>query len=183
MTESQPPAMSCEEILRALNDYVDGDTPHTLLDEVVMAYNLGHLHVHTPITVYTTTYYDPKTGKRFTDGLPQYLPIETTVGRVLFNQILPRELRFVNRLLDKGKLNDLVGDAYHLLGPDPTADLVDDIKSLGFQYATRSGLTIAVADITVPEDKPLILERAAQEVEEIQRRHGFQDVDLLHEYF
>ncbi|MFN8482672.1 MAG: DNA-directed RNA polymerase subunit beta' [Anaerolineae bacterium] len=154
-----------------VDDYVDGDTPHTLLDEVVMAYNLGHLHVHTPITVYTTTYYDPKTGKRFTDGLPQYLPIETTVGRVLFNQILPRELRFVNRLLDKGKLNDLVGDAYHLLGPDPTADLVDDIKSLGFQYATRSGLTIAVADITVPEDKPLILERAAQEVEEIQRQY------------
>ncbi|MCW5852100.1 MAG: DNA-directed RNA polymerase subunit beta', partial [Anaerolineae bacterium] len=144
--------------------------PKTLLDEVLMAYQLGHIEVHTPITVYTTTYYDPDTNKRFADEQPQYRAIKTTVGRVIFNQILPEPIRFVNRLLAKGELQDLVGEAYQIIGQSATADLVDAIKSLGFQYATRSGITIAVQDITVPEEKPQILDRFGGEVEEIQRQ-------------
>ena len=149
----------------------DSGTPNTLLDEVLMAYHLGHIEVHTPITVVTTTYYDPATGKRFADGHGRYLPIDTTVGRVIFNQILPEPLRFVNMLQDKGKLQDLVGDAYLVMGQETTADLVDQIKEIGFQYATRSGVTIAVSDITVPDDKHQIIERVGTEVEEIQRQY------------
>ena len=75
------------------------------------------------------------------------------MGRALFNMILPRELRFVNDVLDKGKLNDLVARCYQWLGLDETTELVDEIKNIGFKYATRSGASIAVSDITVPEAK------------------------------
>jgi DNA-directed RNA polymerase subunit beta' len=79
--------------------------------------------------------------------------LETTVGRVIFNLNLPAQLRFVDDTMDKRKLQDLVGDCYHRLGMDATAKLVDDIKSTGFRYATKSGISIAVSDITVPPEK------------------------------
>ena len=87
------------------------------------------------------------------DKTPQTGLIETTVGRVLFNASLPKPLQFVNDVMDKKKLNDFVGVCYELLGPDVTAEVVDEIKHLGFTYATVSGMTIAVSDITVPPSK------------------------------
>ncbi len=85
--------------------------------------------------------------------------VETTVGRVLFNEILPPELRFVNDALDKKKLKELVAAVYATLGPEGTAEIVDQVKEIGFKYATRSGLTIAIDDITVPPEKRVILDR------------------------
>jgi DNA-directed RNA polymerase subunit beta' len=96
--------------------------------------------------------------------------IETTVGRVLFNMSLPRELQYVNRTMDKKALNDVVADCYQRLGPERTAELVDEIKRIGFHYATRSGMTIAVSDISVPESKTRILEEATKQVEETERQ-------------
>ena len=97
--------------------------------------------------------------------------IETTVGRVLFNQVLPEELRFVNGTMDKKALNELVGVCYERLGQERTADLVDDVMSLGFRYATQSGMTIAVSDINVPEEKAAILEATSRRVDEIERQY------------
>ena len=102
------------------------------------------------------------------------LYIETTVGRVIFNLYLPRQLRFVNDTMDKGKLQDLVGRCHHHLGMSATAKLVDDIKSTGFRYATKSGTSIAVSDITVPPEKEVILKSVSDEVDrvELQYRRG-----------
>ena len=102
------------------------------------------------------------------------LHIETTVGRVIFNLYLPRQLRFVNDTMDKGKLQDLVGRCHHHLGMSATAKLVDDIKSTGFRYATKSGTSIAVSDITVPPEKEVILKSVSDEVDrvELQYRRG-----------
>jgi len=72
------------------------------------------------------------------------------VGRVLFNEKLPAELRFVNQVLNKGDLKKLIAEGYKKLGLDGTADLVDAIKEIGFEYAMRSGTTIAIDDIHVP---------------------------------
>ncbi|MCS7222295.1 MAG: DNA-directed RNA polymerase subunit beta' [Anaerolineae bacterium] len=96
--------------------------------------------------------------------------IDTTVGRVLFNMSLPRELQYVNRTMDKKALNDVVAECYQRLGPERTAELVDEIKRIGFHYATRSGMTIAISDISVPASKERILEEAAKQVEETERQ-------------
>ena len=83
--------------------------------------------------------------------------MRTTVGRLIFNQILPERLRFLNKRMNRAALREVVSDCYRLLGPVETAHLVDGIKSVGFQYATRGGMTIAVSDIPVPSDKAGLL--------------------------
>jgi DNA-directed RNA polymerase subunit beta' len=98
-------------------------------------------------------------------------PIETTVGRAIFNQLLPDELRFVNRVLDKGQLKDLVAQCYQKLGLEATTELVDKIKAIGFKYATRSGATIAISDLTVPAAKSAIVEQVSEQVREVERQY------------
>ncbi len=134
------------------------------MDEVEMAYSLGRVHIHARIKVVTDTWYDDN-GNRLPAPEPRL--IETTVGRVLFNRVLPEQLRFVNRVLDKGAMQALVGEVYHLLGEEGTPGVVDVIKDIGFAYATRSGTTIAVSDITVPREKQEIIARTLEEAEAI----------------
>jgi DNA-directed RNA polymerase subunit beta' len=100
--------------------------------------------------------------------------ITTTVGRIIFNRHLPEQLWFVNDVLDRKGVDAVVARCYKHLGRDVTAEVVDNIKDMGFKYATRSGITIAVSDIQVPEVKAEILERTTREVElsEMQYRRG-----------
>ena len=105
------------------------------------------------------------------DKLPQTGLLETTVGRVLFNTPLPKPLQFVNDVMDKKRLNDFVGHSYELMGPEATAEVVDEIKHLGFTYATISGMTIAVSDITVPANKQQVLDETTNRVEETDRQY------------
>jgi DNA-directed RNA polymerase subunit beta' len=97
--------------------------------------------------------------------------LETTVGRVLFNLYLPTQLRFVNDTMSKGKLQDLVGACYQRLGLMATAKLVDDIKRAGFRYATQSGISIAVSDITVPPRKEQIIRQVSEEVNRVEHQY------------
>ncbi len=97
--------------------------------------------------------------------------IETTVGRVIFNLHLPEELRFVNDVMDKKRVNAVVADAYRRLGPERTAQFVDVIKDLGFYWATKSGTTIAISDIRVPDVKERIIEETTRKVEEVERQY------------
>ena len=77
----------------------------------------------------------------------------TTPGRVIFNESLPESLRFKNKVMDKKALKDLMAECYRAYGTAKTAELVDEIKHLGFHYATVSGTTIAISDITIPAQK------------------------------
>ena len=83
--------------------------------------------------------------------------ITTTVGRIIFNQIVPEELGFQNRVIDSDTVSDLVSQAYGGLGNERTAEFLDELKDLGFRYATQSGTTIAINDITVPAVKGKLL--------------------------
>ena len=105
------------------------------------------------------------------DKLPQTGMLDTTVGRVLFNMALPRPLQFVDDVMDKKRLNDFVGLCYELMGSAVTAEVVDEIKRLGFTYATISGMTIAVSDIVVPDSKQTVLDETAARVEETERQY------------
>jgi len=129
-------------------------------EEVEMAYNLGKVHIHARI----------KLLYRASDTEEPQL-IETSVGRVLFNQALPSELRFVNRELDRSGLKALVAEGYAKLGLEGTAELVDAIKDVGFRYAMRSGTTIGISDIQVPAEKAVILEDVNAKVAEVDRQY------------
>ena len=140
------------------------------LDEVEMAYELGYVDIHAKIKVYTETYYDEQ-GVRYLDGEPRHRLIETSPGRVLFNLALPEEARYVNRLLDKGGVNRLINDVYRLVGDEKTIQMADAIKDIGFKFATVSGTTVAVADLTVPAERDGILDQARNRVDEIDRQY------------
>jgi DNA-directed RNA polymerase subunit beta' len=97
--------------------------------------------------------------------------IKTSAGRIIFNEALPPELRFLNRVTDKTTLKKIVADCHKLVGNEATATVADALKSLGFKYATKSGTTIAVSDITVPHDKGKILEEAETKVGEAEEQY------------
>ncbi len=98
--------------------------------------------------------------------------IKTSVGRIIFNEVMPQEIGFVNKLIDKSTLKQIIADSYQLLGDsERMAVLLDGLKRLGFHYATRSGITIAMGDIEVPAKKPKLLEEAEERVAIIEGQH------------
>jgi DNA-directed RNA polymerase subunit beta' len=96
---------------------------------------------------------------------------ETTVGRVIFNEILPPGMEFVNRTLLKKDLERLVGDCYRRLGNMVTARFLDQLKGIGFDYATAAGITVGVDDLIVPPEKPQIISDAQRKVDEITKQY------------
>ncbi len=120
------------------------------INEVKMAYELGQIDIHAQIKIQTETWYD-EMNQRLPES--EVRVINTTVGRVLFNNALTERMRFFNGELDKGGVKDLIAETYEVCGQEETCIIADQIKEVGFQYATRSGSTIAVADITVPPAK------------------------------
>jgi len=135
------------------------------MDEVEMVYQLGKEKIHSHICLNAETWYD-EAGNRL--AKPERRLIHTTVGRVIFNRILPFRMQFVNRVLDKGGIKDLVADVVEF-APESTTTVVDDIKDIGFTYATRSGHSIAISDVVIPKNKPEIIEQALQQVGEVQK--------------
>ncbi|RKX97320.1 MAG: DNA-directed RNA polymerase subunit beta', partial [Spirochaetes bacterium] len=100
--------------------------------------------------------------------------IETTPGRVIFNSVLPKGMEFLNYALGEKELNSLVSTCYDKFGAAVTAKMLDEIKDLGFKYATYFGVTIGMEDIKIPSQKKVLLEKAEKEVAEVyeQYRNG-----------
>jgi len=136
------------------------------LDEVEYAYQLGQVEVHSEIKVRATTWYD-EDGNRLPE--PETRILDTTVGRVLFNRILPEDVQFVNHKLDKGDVKDLIAEVYELSGQEITTRVADRIKSMGFEFAMKSGTTLAVADITIPPERSEIIQEALSQIEAVTR--------------
>lgn len=134
------------------------------MDEVELAYSLGQVELHADINIRVKTWFNEKHERL---PAPEQKFIKTTVGRVLFNRILPEEVQFDNRVLEKTGIKNLIADVYDVCGETVTTEVADHIKDIGFQYAMKSGTTIAVADITVPEEKTKILEEAYKEVDKL----------------
>jgi DNA-directed RNA polymerase, beta'' subunit/160 kD subunit len=124
-------------------------------DEAKLACELGLLEFDAEIVVRDTKY----------NGEGR---INTTVGRLLFNEALPPQLRFCNKAIDKATLRSLVSDCIRLLGNETTAAVLDNLKQLGFHYATKSGISIAMNDIEEPEARAEILKEAEEQVNLLQ---------------
>ena len=125
-------------------------------EEVIIAINEGvlsknaHIHVRTKV--------------RNGDGSLESKTIETVAGRVLFNQYVPDEVGFVNELLTKKKLQQIIARVYNMSGVAKTVDFLDDIKHLGFQSAYLGGLSMGLADVRVPDQKKELVAQAKGEV-------------------
>jgi DNA-directed RNA polymerase subunit beta' len=138
-------------------------------EEAILAYNSGAISLQAPVNVRMPG----RDGQRAQT-------METTVGRIIFNEVIERfqqdvpdeqRIPYRNQAMDKGSLRALMSEAHRKLGPRRTAEIADTFKRLGFNYATRSGLSVAVSDIEIPGNKPEMLEQADAEVEAVERDH------------
>jgi DNA-directed RNA polymerase subunit beta' len=129
-------------------------------EEVRMAYDAGEVDLHAVIKV-----------RLGADGHTER--VETTVGRVLLREILPSEIpfSFINKVLNKKELATLVDQCYRFAGNKKTVILADQLKDLGFHYATQAGISICIDDMVIPPRKAELLQRANQEVLEIENQY------------
>ena len=97
--------------------------------------------------------------------------LETTVGRIIFNDVLPAELEFRNREMDKTALKEVTAECYRLIDSERTAEVLDAIKELGFHYATIAGVTIAINDIEVSPEKHVIVGEAERKTELLEQQY------------
>src|SRR5437870_1345002 len=97
--------------------------------------------------------------------------LETTVGRTLFNGVVPEPLRFVNQELKKKEITALVGRCYNLLGNEVTVAFLDELKDVGFRYATLSGLSIGIDDMHIPSSKERHIASAREQVNEVEQQY------------
>jgi DNA-directed RNA polymerase subunit beta' len=97
--------------------------------------------------------------------------VETTVGRVLFNEMLPAQLRFINQEMNKRELTRLASQCYYLMGNSETVKLLDALKDLGFRYATLAGISIGVDDLLIPANKEEIIGEANREVVKVEKEY------------
>ena len=149
-----------------------------LVEEVLMAYEAGQVETQTPIRLrYTgplidmTTAYDPQAITHAEELDVENRMLETTVGRVIFFDNLPEGMPFVNGLLKKKGLAQLVSHTHLRHGSDLTVTMLDHIKTLGFNYATKAGISIGIDDLIVPPGKREFVSNAQTEVVKVDSQY------------
>ncbi|MDP9750817.1 MULTISPECIES: DNA-directed RNA polymerase subunit beta' [Thermoanaerobacter] len=172
MTPTQDMVLGCY-YLTADEDGVPGEGKYfSSPEEAIMAYQLGYIHIHAKIKVKMT---------KEIDGVKKSKIIETTVGKILFNEAIPQDLGYVDRsnpetafdleindLVDKSKLGKILDRVYRLHGPTKTAETLDKIKELGFRYSTKAAITVSVSDMVIPKEKEKLLKEADEMVSKIE---------------
>jgi DNA-directed RNA polymerase subunit beta' len=128
-------------------------------EEVIIAYNESKLDLHAHIKV--------KTYDLGEDGQPCLMMVETTCGRVMFNDTVPRQVGFINDVMTKKALRDIIGEVLKICGTSRTAQFLDDIKQLGYEMAFRGGLSFNLDDIIIPKEKEVLVAKAETEVKEV----------------
>ena len=144
-------------------------------EEALMAYQAGAVTLHSPIKVRVT---------KTIDGVEKYKTVETTVGRIIFNEPIPQDLGFVDRTdpehafdyeigfrVDKKKLGDIIDRCIQKHGFTISAEVLDSIKAQGYKYSTRSGMTISIADMVVPEAKKAKIAETEKKVLLIEKQY------------
>ncbi|HMN18262.1 MAG TPA: DNA-directed RNA polymerase subunit beta' [Ignavibacteriaceae bacterium] len=141
-----------------LTKFKEGDKGEGMIfsspDEVIIAYDNRVVGLHAKIKV------------RINNEL-----IETTTGRVIFNQIVPKEMGYINQVLIKKAFGGIIGKMFMKLGNKVTAKFLDDLKDLGFRYATAGGLSVSFSDMIIPEEKESLINKANKKVESILNEH------------
>ncbi|MDR2817360.1 MAG: DNA-directed RNA polymerase subunit beta' [Oscillospiraceae bacterium] len=144
------------------------------VDEAIMAYSLGYLSLHAKIKIRLTREFDDKQISKI---------VETTIGKIIFNEAIPQNLGYVDRtdpdklldleisfLVNKKKLGDIVGRCISVNGTAITADVLDKLKNLGFKYSTKGAITVAFSDVVPPKEKKVFIEEAEALVGKISKQ-------------
>lgn len=135
-------------------------------DEVLFAHQEKSVGMHDMIIIR-----NPDVGRKtiFGDDTKKFL--ETTVGRVLFNEIWPDEIGFVNKPVAKKILGDIIYRTFNIVGAQGTVVTLDKMKALGFQEATRAGVSIGIDDMIIPVEKKIEIEKAYKQVAEVDKQY------------
>ncbi len=159
--------MGCYYLTQMREGAQGEDSRYYDFDEARIAHASGLVDLQARIVV------DHVDGRQEVDGYEEEEETETTLGRLMFREILPESVgpEYWNRVMDRGSLKDLTAELYRGLSNEETAEALDKIKDLGFHYATVSGITIAINDIQVSAKKPEILNEAAQEVSRLEDQY------------
>ncbi len=132
------------------------------LTEALTAYNLDRLDMHAEINCRVPIK---------EDGETRYEVVKTTTGRVVFNEIIPDEIGFRNKVFDKKALGTLITDIHNEVGTARTAEFLDQMKNIGYEMATIGGLSFSLEDILIPEAKEKLIKKTTDEVDEIQQQY------------
>ena len=132
-------------------------------DEVTIAYNEKRVDLHANIKVKT---------KDLVEGEIQTVLKETTVGRVIFNKFVPIEVGYINELLTKKSLRDIIGNIYKVCGTAKTANFLDDIKNLGYRMAFEGGLSFNLGDVLIPKEKAILVKEGYEQVDEVKNNYN-----------
>ena len=133
-------------------------------DEAIIAYNEGRVHLNAFVKVKVP---NAREGTALKSKI-----IETTLGRILFNQVVPKEVNYINELLTKKSLRDIIGNVLKETGMAKTAKFLDDIKELGFRMAFKGGLSFNLGDIIIPVEKDKMIGEANEQVEEVRSNYN-----------
>ena len=155
------------------------------MEDVLIALEMGEVETLTPIKLRHTGRVVELTHAFDNQNIIHTQPIEfnkqymeTTVGRVILNDVLPEQMPYINGLLKKKGSTQLVQYCYLHFGLQTTVAMLDEIKKLGFLYATRAGISIGIDDMVVPKSKPILVAKAEQDVMEVQQQ--YQDGAITH---
>jgi DNA-directed RNA polymerase subunit beta' len=144
------------EHLRIMNDIM----------EVHTAYDEGVVKLHDRIR-----YRNPDYQRETRNGDQERSVITTTVGRVFFNEVWPDELGFVNKTATKKVVGILIEQCYEISGHNVTVQVLDALKNLGYEHATRSGMSIGLCDMIIPQEKSGMVAKARGEIEDVEAKH------------
>ena len=129
-------------------------------EEAQIAYNEGRVTLHAPVSVVVDDIDE--------NGNPiQHLVEKTSVGRILVNQFVPKEIGYVNQILSKKSLRDIIGKVINTCGVTRSAQFLDDIKNLGYYMAFRGGLSFNLGDVLIPEEKEKLVAEGNEQVQEV----------------
>ena len=134
--------------------------------EVELALSEESVKIHTRIRLK-----NPDRGTKTVYGNAELPVLETTVGRVLFNQIWPPELGFYNKVAGKKQLSDIIWRCYKAVGQARTVETLDKLKELGFREATRAGASIGINDMIIPKEKAVLIESAQKQISEVEKQY------------
>jgi DNA-directed RNA polymerase subunit beta' len=162
ISPSQDVVMGCYYLTMSVPEAVGDDMVFSSLEEVEMAFLAKKVHTHAKIRVRLPKDRCLREDLETKTGFGNV--VNTTVGRVIFNLVLPKGMPFYNTPLRSSQLARVISDCYHLLGRRRTIELLDDMNQLGFREATRSGLSFATDDLITPESKAKIIAAAEKEV-------------------
>ncbi|MFN0158499.1 MAG: DNA-directed RNA polymerase subunit beta' [Bacteroidota bacterium] len=158
VTPTQDQVLGCYYLTKSRTADLGEGMTFSDMEEVIIAHNYGKIGLHARIKV--------RIDGKF---------VETTTGRVLFNQIVPHEIGYINELLNKKRLVQIIASSFRKVGNLKTAEFLDRLKETGFKYATKGGLSVSLDDVTIPKEKEEIISKAQKSVDEVysQYTRGF----------